>query len=125
MNDPAEIIKLSPEQLIQLYEDTLDQIDEMLATKEVIKQEFGARLIKEKRDSKEVDGWGVTRFPKVYTSKVSLEEARKFGAVKTVEKVNSAIITKLVKAGTKVLGIEVRHEVRITKLKMQAGEGEV
>jgi len=119
MNDPAQLQEAKSEELVQLYENTLDEIDHLLALKEAIKQEFDARLIADKQDSKEVAGWGVTRFPKVYANGVSLETARTFGATKTEEKVNTAVITKLVKAGTKVEGAEIRYEVRISKIKVQ------
>jgi len=122
MADPANLSKIEPEVLIQLYEDTLNAIDEKLAIKEVIKQEFDARLQVIKQDSKEYAGWGVTRFPKVYTNNVSIETARTFGATKTEEKVNTTIITKLVKSGTKIEGAEIRMEVRIAKLKEKTGE---
>jgi len=120
--DPAQLQEMKPEDLVQLYEDTLNEIDEKLATKEAIKQEFDARLQAIKQDSKEYAGWGVTRYPKVYTNNVSLETARAFGATKTEEKVNTTIITKLVKGGSKIDGAEIRMEVRIAKLKEKTGE---
>lgn len=122
MNDPADLQKAKPEDLVTLYQQTLDEIDHMLALKEAIKQEFGARLVTQNQDSKEYAGYGVARFPKVYVNAVSLETARKFGATKTEEKVNTTIITKLVKAGTQIEGAEIRYEIRITKLKEQTGE---
>lgn len=122
INDPAKIVEIKSEELVQIYENTLNTIDELLAQKEAIKQEFDARLQADKQDSKEIAGWGVTRFQKIYSSGVTLETARKFGATKTEEKVNTTIITKLVKAGTEIEGAEIRHEIRIAKLKEQGGE---
>lgn len=118
IKDPGQLVTAKKEDLIELWENTLNEIDELLAQKETIKQEFEARIAaKEMSDSEEVAGYIITRFPKVYANKVTLGEAQKHGATVLKEIVNTTLLTKIIKAGTKVEGSEIRYEIRVVKQK--------
>lgn len=116
LQNPADIQKIEDPILEELYWQTLQQLEDLEAQKVEIKAEFDRRLQDRKRNSIEAGESAVTRYPKVYTNKVTIDEARKFAAVKVEEKVNSALITKLHKSGVKIEGVEERWELRIAKM---------
>lgn len=120
---PLDMTNLTGEQLIEIWENTLTLIDEYLAQKEAVKVEFEARIEAGKMpDADEVAGYSVTRFPKVYVNKVTLETAKKYGATKTKEVVDTTIVTKLVKSGEEIPGAEIRQQILIAKLREKGAE---
>lgn len=122
ITDPTKLGEIKPEELVEIYENTLNQIDEMLAQKDAIKVELQSRLEKIGEKSKEWNGYTVTRFPKIYFNKVTLEVAKQFAATTMTEPkevINTAILKRLVEAGKEVPGSEVRMETRITKIEIK------
>lgn len=120
INDPAQLGKMTPEQLVEAYEQTLNGIDEILAQKEAIKTELDARLQAIGEKSKEWAGYTVSRFPKIYFNNVTLETAKMFAATQmseTKEIINTAILKRLVEAGKEIPGAEVRMETRIAAVR--------
>ena len=101
LKDPAELQTIGDNDLTELYWQTIQQIEDLEAQKVALKAEADARLQERKRNTLQFGESDVTRFPKVYMTSVSLETARKFGAVQVQEKVNTTILQKLYKSGTK------------------------
>ena len=117
---PEQLAKMKPEELVELYEQTLNGIDEVLAQKEAIKLELESRLEAIGEKSKEWNGYIVTRYPKIYFNNVSLETAKTFAATQMTEPkevINTAVLKRLVEAGKDVPGAETRMETRISAIK--------
>lgn len=124
INDPAEILTISNEDLTKLYWETVDDenklkdlMEDVIAQKAAIKKEFIARTVKLNRDAIIVADTSITVYSKLYTNGVSLETAALFGATKTELKVDSQRIAKIMEMGTEVVGAEKRTEVRVSKIK--------
>lgn len=122
IKDPAELQNLKDEEVVELYWQTIQQIEDLEGQKSAIKTEVDARLQDRKRNTLQFGDSDVTRYPKVYTNKVTIETAREFGATKTEEKILGPILTKLHKSGIKIDGISERWEVRITKIEKEVDE---
>lgn len=129
IKNPAEMLTMTDEQLVEFYWATVEAEDklalkeeEIKAQKSEIKALFADRIQASKRDGAMIGDTSITVYTKVYSNKVTLEIARNLGATKTEEKVDSAKIGKLVKAGANVEGAEQRREVRITKTKPEDEE---
>lgn len=124
---PEQLGKMTEDKLIDLWEQTLNGIDEALAQKEAIKFELESRLQKIGEKSKEWNGYIVTRYPKMYFNNVTLETAKQFAATQLTEPkevINTAILKRLVEAGKEVPGSEVRMETRIAPVRRGEGEEE-
>lgn len=119
LKNPVELHEMKDDVLTELYWQTVQQMEDLDAQKAAIKAEADARLQDKKRNSLQFGESDVTRFPKVYTSRVSIETARKYGATKMEEKIVGPILTKIYKSGTKIEGVEERWEVRITKIEKE------
>ena len=118
IKEPADILKLKIEDLVELYVGTRDQQDELEAQRQAVKVEIMERLTKEKVDGKQVGDWAVTKF-KMITFKTSLEDARKYGATKTEEKPDTTILRKLYNKGEKIPGAEEREELRVSLIEKE------
>lgn len=123
---PEQLADMKEESLIELWEQTLNGIDEALAQKEAIKIELESRLQKLGEKSKEWNGYIVTRYPKAYFNNVSLETARTLAATQMSEPkevLNTTVLKRLVDAGKEILGAEIRIETRITPIKRGEDNG--
>lgn len=118
IKDPAEILKMSDEELVQLYVETRQEEEDVAAQKLAVKQELIERLKKENRDGKEIGEYSVTRF-KMVTFKTSLEEAKKHGAVKVEEKPDLILLRKLYDNGVKIEGAGEREELRVSLIEKE------
>lgn len=119
LNDPANLLKLTDEQLEKVYWETIQQEEDIKAQKLAIKVEFTERVKKTNQSQGRFGETLVTRYPKIYTNGVTLETAEKFGATKTEVKVDGAVVSKLYKAGNKIEGVEERWELKVTKIKKE------
>lgn len=117
INDPAEILSLPDEKLEELYWQTVQEQEDLTAQKLAVKEEMVERIKKTKQSQGKFGESIATRYPKIYVTKdCTLSIAEKWGAIKTEPKVDSAVISKLYKAGNKIPGVEERWELKITKI---------
>lgn len=122
---PEQLAEMKEDKLIDLWEQTLNGIDEALAQKEAIKLELESRLQKIGEKSKEWNGYIVTRYPKTYFNNVSLETAKQFAATQMTEPkevINTTILKRLIEAGKEVPGAETRMETRIVPITRKEGD---
>ena len=119
LNDPANLLNLTDEQLEQAYWETIQQEEDVKAQKLAIKVEFTERIKKTNQSQGKFGETLVTRYPKIYTNGVTMETAESFGATKTEVKIDGAVISKLYKAGNKIAGVEERWELKVTKIKKE------
>lgn len=115
IKDPAEILEMSLEDLVTLYVDTREQEEDIAAQKTAVKQEIIERLKKAKLDGTQVGNYAVTKF-KMITFATTLEDAKKYGAVKTEEKPDTTILRKLFDKGEKIPGANEREELRVKEI---------
>ena len=119
LEDPADLLKLTDQQLEEAYWETVQQEEDIKAQKMAIREEFIERVKKTKQTQGKFGESIATIYPKIYTSGVKMETAEKWGAVKTEIKVDGAVISKLYKAGNKIEGVEERWEIKVTKIKKE------
>ncbi len=112
MKNPAEILEMSLEDLVELYVNTREQEEEVAAQKTAVKTEIIERLKKAKLDGTQVGDYAVTKF-RMITFQTTLEDAKKYGAVKTEEKPDTTILRKLFDKGETIPGAIEREELRV------------
>ena len=121
IKDPAEILKMKVEDLVEFYVATRDEQDQLEAQRQAVKVEIMDRLTKAKVDGMQVKDWAVTKF-KMVAFKTSLEDAKKYGAVKVEEKPDTTILRKLYNKGEKIAGAEEKEELRVTLIEKEVSE---
>lgn len=112
MNNPADIEKLSLEQLAEYYVNAAVIVEENTAAKKVIGQEIIDRLKAEKMNGRVIGRYAVSIVTKEICN-TTVEEAEPFGAVLVEKKVDTARLRQLKKAGAPVPGFNVRDEIRV------------
>lgn len=103
---------MSLEDLVELYVNTREQEEEVAAQKTAVKTEIIERLKKAKLDGTQVGDYAVTKF-RMITFQTTLEDAKKYGAVKVEEKADTTILRKLFDKGEKIPGAIEREELRV------------
>lgn len=119
IKDPADILKMKDEQIVEALMAARDAQEQAKAEEVELKEILLERMHKKKQDGFIAGHWGVTRF-KMTRFQTSLEDARKYGATKTEEKVDTTLLGKLYKAGTKIPGAVESEQLRITEIKQEA-----
>ena len=100
MKDPADILKLSKEQLVELYANTLNEQEEVEATIKVIKDELASRM---DTNGEVIGDYSITKAKRI-NWKVTFEQAKELGAVKPA--IDNTVLKQLYDKG-----IEIAHEV--------------
>jgi len=93
------ISEYTQEELCNLYDEMKVSLEQLDAGQKVIREEL---LMRMKDDSEIYGEWSVTRVDKKLWSKVTVDEVRELGAVKTVESVDTTKLNKLWKSGAKL-----------------------
>jgi hypothetical protein len=102
-------------ELVTAYE-KYDYIkDEADAALKVIKEEMGLRLDAEKVKGKPVAGWSINKVTRPVLSKVPIETARDFGAIK--EAVDLEKLGILYRSGAKIPGVVISTYIDVRKMK--------
>ncbi len=100
MKDPADILTLTKEQLVELYANTLHEQEDIEATIKVIKDELVTRM---DTNGEIIGDYSLTKAKRI-NFKVTLDEAKELGAVKPA--IDNTILKQLYDKG-----IEIAHEV--------------
>lgn len=117
--DPAKVAEAEPEELAEVYE----LIKQVQGVMEVSKKEIGQMLLSKFEGNGTIFGqYGVSRVLTPRYTKVNLETARQFGAVK--ESIDGTILSKALKKGAIIEGVEYTESIRVSPLN-KADEAEV
>jgi hypothetical protein len=100
MKNPAEILDLTKEQLVDLYANTLTEQEEIEATIKVIKDELAGRM---DTNGEIIGNYSVVKAKRVNFD-VTLEQAQELGAVK--QAIDTSALKKLYDKG-----IEIAHTI--------------
>lgn len=100
MKDPADILKLSKEQLVELYANTLHEQEDVESTIKVIKDELTSRM---DTNGEVIGDYSITKAKRI-NWKITFDEAKELGAVKPA--IDTAVLKKLYDKG-----IEIAHEI--------------
>jgi hypothetical protein len=119
IKDPADILKLTNEQIVEALMASREAQEEAKAEEVMLKEILIEKMTKKKLDGLTAGHWMVTKFKSV-RFQTSLEDARKYGATKTEEKVDTTLLGKIYKSGTKVPGATESIQLRITEIKQEA-----
>jgi len=109
-----------PEDLAEVY-DLVRQVQGVL---EVTKRELGVELLTRFEGNGMMFGtYGVTRVNTPNFAGVSLQEAEKYGAVKTA--IDTTVLSQLLKKGTKVEGVNYTQSIRVSSIKESEEEDKI
>lgn len=113
--NPQLMPEKSTEELVEIYDRTKVEEDELHNQGVAIRQELRARVDELKRKSIIAGKHSITAFDRI-TFRTSVDEAKEFGAVKTKEVVDTILLRKLHDAGEKIPGTAITPDVRITSV---------
>lgn len=116
IKDPADILKMTDEQIVEALMASREAQEEAKAEEVMLKEVLIEKMEKKKQDGFVAGHWGVTKF-KMVRFTTTIEDARKFGATKTEEKVDTTLLGKIYKSGTEVPGATESTQIRITEIK--------
>lgn len=94
---PDKVLELKEAELCELDENLSFQLEEIDATKKVIREELAKRM---KNEGEVYGDFQVSKAQRLVWAEVKIEQAKEFGAVK--DAVDSPKLTKLYKAGAKL-----------------------
>jgi hypothetical protein len=118
--DPAKIAEYTVETLVKFF-DLIRQVQGIL---EVMRKEIGSELLgRFEGDGTIVGEFSVVRAKRPSFSKVTMDTAREFGAVK--ESIDTDKLSKLMKKGIEVPGVTFTEYVLVNSLTKSEEEGEV
>lgn len=100
MNNPADILKMSKEELVTLYANTLSEQEEVEATIKAVKDELTSRM---DTNGEIIGNYSITKANRI-NFKVTFDEAKELGAVKPA--IDNTVLKQLYDKG-----IEIKHEV--------------
>lgn len=117
MNNPEEILSMTDDQLIDLYEQTqlqmVDHESTLSEVRDILKERLKAKNLK----SAVIQEYSVSIFP-VVRFKTTLAQAQELGAVKVEEKADTSKLRTLHDAGVEVPGVDVSENIRISPIKV-------
>ncbi len=111
--EPNDLTNATKEQLVEAYAEACEKEEEIKAEKQVIKEELMSRM---DTDAEIIGDYSVSKVKRV-TFETSVEDARRFGAVK--EAIDTQVLSKVFKAGQEVPGVKVTQYLLIKNVQQE------